>query len=338
MCSLALFAALVVACTSTPAPVVTKEELSMPQPAARAFAYVVISVADMDQALGLWVQRFGMQIVSRRSGSDPGLAQIWGLNADAIVDQALLLTPGATEGGVHLVRFAFPGPAVRSDAQPTDLVPKSVDIAVRDIEARYAELEAAGYKFRSKVGTLETDGIVVREVHMPAHDALNLVFLEIEGDPELVSPQGYGIAPQIIATTADNLADKVFYESVFGMVEASYHRFAGAAIEKTVGLPKGAGLDVRIFGDPASRYGRLELVQYEGVKSANLYPRAVPPARGMLSVVYFVPDLTPIVTRGTGYGLRERGVVSTIWGQGRVAQVTSPAGLRIDIVESPRSR
>jgi hypothetical protein len=100
-----------------------------------------------------------------------------------------------------------------------------------------------------------------------------------------------------------------------------------------VGLPSGAGLDIRILGDPASPYGRLELVQYEGVKSSNLYPRTAPPARGMLSVTYFVPDLEPILARGAAYGIRDAGRVTTILGSGRMAQLTSPAGLRIDLLE-----
>ena len=92
-----------------------------------AFAYVVISVADMDRALGLWVERFGMQVVTRRDGSDPGLARAWGLPADGIVEQVLLRTPGMTDGGVHLVRFRTPGPTVREGAAPTDRRPHLLD-------------------------------------------------------------------------------------------------------------------------------------------------------------------------------------------------------------------
>ena len=42
-------------------------------------------------------------------------------------------------------------------------------------------LEAAGYRFRSKIGRFETDGVVVHEVHLPGPDGVNLVFLEQEG-------------------------------------------------------------------------------------------------------------------------------------------------------------
>jgi catechol 2,3-dioxygenase-like lactoylglutathione lyase family enzyme len=310
----------------------------------KAFAYVTLSVADMDQALDLWVTRFGMRIGTRRQSPDPGLARQWGLADGDIVDQALLVTPGRDQGGVHLVRFRTPGPAVREIAAPTDLVPKSVDIAVHDIASRFAELEAAGFKFRSKIGRFVTDGIVVHEVHMTGPDSVNLVFLEQEGKPEHVSAQGYGVSPQVIATTPDNLGEKAFFETVLGLEETSYHRFAGPEVERTIGLPPGGGLDVRIFGDASYDYGRLEIVQYEGVKSNDLYPRAVPPARGMLSVSFFVKDIAVLLARAASLvqqrgkeSMRkpplDHGTVETIFGRSRMATLTSPAGLAVHLIE-----
>ena len=313
----------------------------------KAFAYALISVSDMDQALDLWASRFGMEVVVRRRGDDPGLSRLWGLAESDILDQALLVTPGRRQGGIHLVRFRQPGPAVREGAAPTDLVPKSVDIAVHDIQSRFAELEAAGFKFRSKIGRFETDGIVVHEVHMNGPEAVNIVFLEMEGRPEHVSAKGYGVAPQVIATTPDNLGEKAFFEQVLGLDETSYHRFAGAEVEHTIGLPPGGALDVRIFGDPDYDYGRLEIVQYEGVKSTDLYSRATPPARGFLSVTFFVKDIGDILRRAAslqqsrGAGAmrappRDHGVIETIFGQARLATLMSPAGLVVLLVEQPK--
>lgn len=313
----------------------------------RAFAYVLISVTDMDQALDLWATRFGMEVVVRRRGDDHGLSRLWGLADDDIVDQALLVTPGRQQGGIHLVRFRQPGPAVREGAAPTDLVPKSVDIAVHDIQSRFAELEAAGFKFRSKIGRFETDGIVVHEVHMNGPESVNIVFLEMEGKPEHVSIRGYGVAPQVIATTPDNLGEKAFFESVLDLDETSYHRFSGPEVERTIGLPPGGALDVRIFGDSDYDYGRLEIVQYEGVKSNDLYSRAQPPARGFLSVSFFVKDIGEVLDRAAslqqsrGIGAmraptRDHGVVETIFGRARMATLTSPAGLVVLLVEQPK--
>lgn len=299
-----------------------------------AYSYVVISVADLEGALRLWRDRFGMEVSVRRSGNDPALAKAWGLPADGIVEQALLNTPGMIVGGVHLVQFRRPGTTVRAGAAPYDLVPKSVDIAVRDIEKRYAELQQAGFAFRSPIGKLTTqEGKVVYEAHTTGHDDLNLVILEQPAEPEPTSPQGYGIAPQIVATNGDNDRESQFLQQVLGLKELQHNRFSGPSIEKTVGLPPGAALDVRILGAPDSVFGRLELVQYEGTKSTNLYPRAVPPARGMLSVTYVVTDLAPILERGKAYGIRDHGRVRSILGEGRMASVTSPAGLRIDLIQ-----
>ncbi len=320
--------------------VLTRSKEPMPVPPLKAnpaaYAYAVISVADMDQALGLWVDRFGMRVVARREGTDPGLARVWGIDAGEIIDQALLLTPGMEQGGIHLVRFKVPGPAVREGAASTDLVPKSIDIAAHDLPARYAELTAAGYQFRSKIGRFESPGVVVHEVHLPGPENVNLVFLEQEGKPEPVSEKGYGVAPQLVAISPDNKRDKVFYEEVMGLWETSYNRFAGPEIERTIGLPKGAGLDIRIFGDPSYDYGRLEIVQYEGAKSANLYPKAKPPARGLLSVTYFVPDVGAILARAPATAAPvDHGSVDSIFGRARLATLTSPAGLHIDLVERP---
>lgn len=314
-------------------PVHAAVEVPLAPVSSQAFAYVVISVADMDQALGLWVDRFGMQIIARRDGHDPGLAKAWGLSADAIIDQALLRTPGATQGGVHLVRFRIPGPAVRENAAPSDLVLKSADLAVVDIQKRYDELVAAGYRFRSPVGSMEAGGVKFLEAHMPAHDGVNIVLVEILGKHELTSDKGYGVVPQAVLTTGDNVREATFFQSLMGMVQLSHNRLAGPDVEKTIGLPPGAGLDIRILGDPKNDFGKLEIVQYEGVKSNNLYPRTKPPARGMLSVTYIVDDLSALLARAIALGIVDHGEVTSILGKGRMASLTSPAGLRIDLLE-----
>ena len=99
-----------------------------------------------------------------------------------------------------------------------------------------------------------------------------------------------------------------------------------------VGLDIGTTKICAIVGRK-NEYGKLEIVQYEGVKSNNLYPRTKPPARGMLSITYIVGDLGPLLARGATLGIVNHGTVSSVLGAGRMASLTSPAGVRVDLLE-----
>jgi hypothetical protein len=75
---------------------------------------------------------------------------------------------------------------------------------------------------------------------------------------------------------------------------------------------------------------------------ADLYPRARPPARGLLSVTFFVPDVAAVLARAAAAASAttasfaapvDHGVRRTIFGEARIATLTSPAGLRIDLVQ-----
>src|SRR5688572_3577149 len=212
-------------------------------PSARAYAHVVVSVADMQQALGLWEERFGMEISRRDQGGDAGLARIWGLADDAIAEQALLNTPGLIDGGVHLVRFTRPGEPVRAQTDGRDLGPQGLVLAVDDLAARGAELRAAS-----------------------GPEGLELLLRERRGKPEVLSSTGYGVALQMLATVADIEREAAFFHEVIGLEVLS------------------AGPTMRVLGARNSQFGRIELAQATAAGGRDLYARAVPPARGLLSV------------------------------------------------------
>jgi hypothetical protein len=90
------------------------------------------------------------------------------------------------------------------------------------------------------------------------------------------------------------------------------------------------------MGDAKIDYGRIEIVQYQGAQSRDLYPRAKPPARGMLSVTYFVPEIDSIIARGRSLGVRDHGAFNGVYGNGRFASATTPAGLRVDLFAPAR--
>lgn len=298
---------------------------------------VTVGVTDLDDALTLWVGDFGLQLVERRAGPDPALARLWAIEAEDIVDQALVRTAGTRSGMLHLVQFDNPDAPVRSGAQVFDSLPKNLDVYVTDMPRRIAELTAAGRTFRNENFSEVTapNGITFREIHMPGHDFINIVLLEILGGDMVVPDKLYAAVGPLIVIVDDADREKRFYEDVVGLEKLSDNLLEGPSIEKMIGLPPGAALDVSIWGKADRPYGQVEVIEYRGVNGNNLYSRAKPKSPGILHVSYEAPRLAPIrrLLDERRIEFSEYGPVPTLYGTGAVISLHSPAGFRIEIHE-----
>ncbi|MBM4221920.1 MAG: hypothetical protein FJ170_08240 [Gammaproteobacteria bacterium] len=305
-----------------------------------AFSHVTVGVARLDRALGFWKDNFGLMVCDMREGPDAGLGRLWGIEPDMISRQAIVATPAgparrATAGAMHLVEFSRPLPAVRQGARPFDLLPKNLDLYTTDMPARYAELEAAGHRFRTRWAEMHAGRHRFREVQMPAHDEINAVLIEAIGPgyDTAMSAKGYaGIGP-LVTIVPDIGIETVFWRDVLGMDTTLELELSGPVIEQTVGLPPGAALRLRVFGDPAEVLGRIEIIEYQQVHGENRYPRARPPATGILHANWQVPDLEPIRARLREANLphAEHGTVGALYGSGPVLSFFSPAGFRVEV-------
>lgn len=300
-----------------------------------AFSHVTVGVTDLDEAIHFWTSTFGLEAMARREGADAELGRLWDIRPGDVRRQAMVGMPGAAIGRMHLVEFATPAPPVREGARPFDLVPKNLDLYTRDLPGRYEALKAAGWRFRSHWTEMRGPaGVSFREVQMEGPDALNVVLLEVLG-PGYDTPfnaAGYaGIGP-LVTIVPDVDAEARFYGDALCMTGTLGLLLTGPDIERTVGLPAGAGLDIRVFGDPAEALGRIELVQYQGLRGEDLYARAAPPARGILHVHFRLAELAGLRAglARAGVESRECGRVDAIWGSGETIVFRSPAGLRIE--------
>lgn len=299
-----------------------------------AFSHLTLGVTAMDTAMELWSGTFQMETVARQTGDDPALNQLWSLPAGSISDQALLRTGGDQAGGLHLVQFARPAAAVRDGARATDLLPKNLDIYTSDLPGIYARLQAAGQKFRSAwAETTDTNGLTFREVHMPAHDHINVVLLEIMGEPMAFSPGGFAGVGALVSTVPDVRREKQFYQQCLGLEPLLSNLLSGPHIEAVIGLPPGAGLAIEILGDTDSWMGRMELVEYQRAESESRYERARPPALGTLHPTWQVAHLDPLRARlrAAGQSWTEHGHINALFGTGEMLSTTSPAGLHIAV-------
>jgi len=302
---------------------------------ADGIAHISIGVAELQPALDFWVGQIGMDVVARRSGPDPELGRLWSIPAGQFVDQLLLATPGATTGQLHLVQFREPGPAVRAGAAATDLCAKNLDVNCTALPDRVAMLQKQGRSFRAPIGEYTVDSIHAREVQLPGHDGVNIVFIEIlsQGFEIHYSAQGFAAVTSVVVIVPDTQTEAQFYRDVFEFDELMHHRIAGPGIEAAAGLPAGTTLDMRMLGKPDKLFGRMELITYEGVIGEDRFKRAAPPATGILRCGIHVSSVAAIARRMGNSQAAELPAAATIFGNVRMLPVRSPAGLVIDVFE-----
>jgi len=265
-----------------------------------AIAFVTVGVANLEQALELWCGTFGMEIVARSEGGDSGLARLWELEPGAIHAQALIRSPGAAAGWLHLVQFTQPSDPVRAGAGPMDLGPKNLDVYCDDIHQRVDELQAAGNEFRSRVIEYKVGDIIASEVQMPGPDDTNIVFVEVAGETMPVSAQGYCGITSFVVIVPDLNIEGAFYRKLLGFDELLRHRITGAEIEEIVNLPSMTGVEMSVLGCEQERFGRIELIQYDGSPGADRFALARAPARGTLHCAYRVDSLDEVLARYSG--------------------------------------
>ena len=258
-----------------------------------AWSWVSIGTSDVAAACHFWVDMLGFECIDRAEGDDPGLRQHWQLTDRQIRRQVMLRSPGAACGAIHLVEYDTAAATVRQDAAVFDLCPKNLDIYVDDLPLRMAELTARGVRFRNEQYSeaVSPDGVHFREIHLAGHDDINIVLLQIMGDGALPTESGfYGVGP-LVCFVEDSAAEKVFYRDVMGLSLAHDNVLAGPEIEQMIGLPAGCALEVSIWAQMGQPLGEVELVTYQGTQGANRYPRAVPGARGVTHLNWWVEDM-----------------------------------------------
>ena len=303
----------------------------------RSIDTIIVGVQNIDEAIELWVNQFGLDIVSEREGIDADLSRLWQLEDDEITKQALLATPKIDVGKIHLVQFKNPSTAVRQNANATDLGPKNLDVTCLDLPSKYDELIKMGYQFRSEyVGyQIESIGADVLEVQMPGHDHTNIIFVEQLGEKIQLSEKGYGGITSLVTIVSELDEETDFFIDIFSLKQALSEDLFGEHVEKMIGLPKGGGLRLNLLeGDEIDRYGRVELVAYIGAeKQDNLYEIANPPALGTLHCVFRVEDIDSIKNKLKNrlVHYEEHGLLDLIYGRGEVISFRSPAGLRIEV-------
>jgi catechol 2,3-dioxygenase-like lactoylglutathione lyase family enzyme len=276
---------------------------------------VVVGVEDLDSALRHWEGHLGMEVARRQPGRAPQLAGLWGLPADAISGQALLNAPGLIDGGVQLVEL-------RHGARVPRGALHALGAAVRDLELRAAQLRGAGLRAASGI---QPGALGRREQRFALPDTVELALVEAPDSRGVPARAAFGVATHVEIRTLELASEARFFQEVLGL----------HVLSREEGASAGAGGGPRrreawLLGSRESLHGRILLVEGD---LASRRAAGASSARGLRGLVYVVPDLRPVLQRGAAHGVRAHGEIDTLLGRGRMATLTSPAGVRIDIIE-----
>ncbi len=302
----------------------------------KEFYSLIVGVSSLSEALDFWHKTLKFSILEQLSGADTDLSTMLGIADDEIIAQAFLgVNQEQNSSLIHLVEFKNPADPVRHNANPTDLCPKNIDLYSKDISAHYETLENAGHPFRAPWQLLEVDdpsGLKeVKEGQLPGHDDTNIGFMELVNMSLPFTDAGFSGMGPLVTVVSDADKEQDFYTKHMGLDVCMTHEFSGPEIEKIVGLPPGKALDMRLLGDLDSWFGRVELIEYQGVAGEDLYQRAQAPSTGALHLVFKTQDMDESVGQLAEYSQNEVLSIDSGNYQGKILPVTTPAGFRLFI-------
>ena len=303
----------------------------------KQFYSLIVGVESLSTALAFWHETLGFAIIEQLSGMDRDLVTLLDMPEDGVAAQAILgVDKHQTSSLLHLVEFKYSDRPVRIHASPTDLCPKNIDLYSEDLDRQYQHLENAGYPFRAPWQLLEVDdpsGLkAVKEGQVPGHDETNIGFMELVNMSLPFTEAGYSGMGPLVTVVNDADKEQEFYTKYMNLELCMTHQFSGPEIEKIVGLPKGKALDMRLLGDTNSWFGRIELIEYQGIAGNDLYAKAHAPATGALHLVYKTSNYIQSLDNLAEYNGKgqELSLASGRY-QGNILPVTTPAGFKLFI-------
>jgi len=332
------FAALLVGCDAFVGRTATQneQEPQSPETTSRAWLHTTVGVASLDKALLLWRDTFGFEVQRGSAGDSRELERLFGLPDRAIQQHAIVSQPDSKVGKLLLIEFAAPLGPVRANAKLQDSLPKNIDLYVDELDLRLTALRDQGYSFRSaEPQSFVTDGILVREIHMPAHDETNIVLLERKDVDLAYNDKGYFGIGMIIITVPNIDIEEQFLTDLLGLNLAVDVRLAGPELEAATGLPPGTQWLIKILGAPNNLQGQIELIEYRGVDGDNLYARAKPGALGLTGVTYQVNGLKEIADYLNDIEISHRQVPNVVLANMcyDALLLRTPAGMPVQLLE-----
>jgi catechol 2,3-dioxygenase-like lactoylglutathione lyase family enzyme len=315
----------------------------------RPWLMATASVTDIDRTARFFIEIGGYEQVAR-GPLDEAEITAFGLPDGASGEALVLRAPGAEHGLVRLIRFDGAGRKIptRPGARAWDTgCFWSLMVRAKDMTAIYDDAIAMGWWTETPITYLEFGPSKLNVVVFKGPDGLQLQAYE-----RLTTPLPEGFTPferisqpfNIMQMSADREAQRELMEDVLGF-DRFWYGPPYTDAEPTVmplGIPRNLTTSVPymagIFYPTPSEYGRMEVIEIDGLEGANYAEQCRPPNLGWYSVTYPVDDvavaMATIQERGwtvetPAYDTERAGL-----GEARIGAIRSPDGVWIEFAET----
>ncbi len=278
---------------------------------------VTVGVSDMDQALRLFRDAMGLQVVS--DGAAPrALLDAWGLPEQAAARLVELACHGYPAGHLRLAQYSpAPVEAVRLDHGPnaadssTDIGPKAIDFYVPPpMSAATEAITGAGYAFRSEPIRYEVGDVESEECLFSGPDGVPaLLMIGHRHPPESMRELPSGARFSEIATTSvvcgDPEAARRLYCGALGMETGTDAWVPEENLDlarRLTGVSSATGMHFLLVASPGEPSGKLLFVHFAGVASKRLAGRMRPGKLGVSLFSYAASDLDATLAKACEAG------------------------------------
>jgi len=270
----------------------------------------MVGVSDLGRSLELFQDLMQLRL-ERRGMLSADELQLYGLPAGTGTQYAELSCAGHPTGRLRLVQYSpTPTRYVRSDHDgadsPTDIGPKALDFYVADpILPRVAEIERAGYKFRSRPVRHQVGRAESEECLFTGPDGVPILLMvgHRHSDAELrpgclTGP--YSEIATISIVSGDLEASRVFYEDVLGMaliVDAETGQSHRNSVNDLTGVPPDTRVHFKVYAEAGEASGKVLIVHFFERTGRRLLDRMRPGHLGFSLMSHACDDLDTLARR-----------------------------------------
>ncbi len=267
---------------------------------------VTVGVSDMNEALGLFRDAMGLQVISD-SQAPRALLDAWGLPENTTARLVELTCQDYPAGHLRLAQYSpAPTEAVRLDHgagagdSSTDIGPKAIDFYVPPpMSAAVEAITGAGYAFRSEPIRYEVGDVESEECLFSGPDGVPaLLMIGHRHPPESMRELPSGVRFSEIATTSvvcgDPDAARRLYCDALGMETGTDAWVPEENLDlarRLTGVTSASGMHFLLVAAPGEPSGKLLFVHFAGVGGKRLTGRMRPGKLGVSLFSYTTSDL-----------------------------------------------